>query len=154
MLKNNWTSIKINIMKSKILFLLLGILIVSCNVNNEKTAREVYTANRLKAITTAYNKKAATMEILYGNDVALNNLIGRPDTKANGAIYKLITWKQHPDPNWHYVNGNEEVLSVETVTITNITNYNVEEQQPHAKTNTEVNDRISYITGLRPAVMP
>lgn len=139
-------------MKSKILFLLLGILIISCNINKEKAAREVYNANGLSAITTAYNKNAATMQILYGNDIALNSLLA--GNKETGAVYKLITWKQHPDPNWHYVNSNAEVLSIETVTITKTDNYKITKQQTRAKTTAKIKDRIAYITGLRPAVMP
>lgn len=55
--------------------------------------------NTLKVMSSSINDKQGTIAIKYGN----------------GTHFKLMTWKQRPMPNWYGSNMNGQLLSIETV---------------------------------------
>ena len=142
-------------MKNKIILLLITILVVSSCNTATSDKREIFDSGKLKVITSLYNKKQQTMSVLYGNVLAFDGLISDDHQNIPGALFKFVTWKQKPNPFWYDVNGNSEVLTIETVEIIEL-NKAVYTKQQHSSNKNDVNDeqRISYITGFRAAVIP
>lgn len=147
-------------MKNTFFLLFITAVMISCTTENQMPDREIFDAGGLKVITSSYNKKQAIMSVLYGNALALDNLINEKDRNLPGEIYKMVTWKQQPDPYWFDVNSNAEILSIETVTAVGSGNnvkleYTIQQQKLlENKSASKLNERVHYITHQRPSIVP
>jgi hypothetical protein len=94
----------------------------------------------LKMMASFIDKKSAVTSVLY----------------SQGATRTLITWKQKNDKNWFGANVPGQLLSVEKVTIGQITSYEDHNAQGLViqADSARQNQRIKYILGLQPSVIP
>jgi hypothetical protein len=115
----------------------------------------------LKVITTFINRKDTTMSTLYGNPLALQKAMGLNKELTGGELFTLVTWKQQPDAHWFGANIPGDLQSVEVLkTLSNGEKVDVNYQRYAGKTlvlNPDTmykSERIKFILGQRPAVMP
>jgi hypothetical protein len=146
---------------SKIIVAVLGsfFLFTACKNEdpNKDHVRLVFDAGSLKFISSSLNKKKETMSALYGNTLALQSLLKKKDQPEAGTKIKLVTWKYHENPQ--YIGGTitGELLSVETIETNpnGITSYHKDTNAGNGNTsNTDKEQRIQYILGYQPVVMP
>lgn len=120
-----------------------------------------YNLDGLKVITSFVNKKQGTASTLYGNDLALKSAIDGNETIAANEVFTLVTWKQQDDSHWFGAKIPSDVESVEvikTVSSGNGVAVNYEQlkgKELAAKADTlGQTERIKYILGQKPSVMP
>jgi len=151
-------------MKNK--FLLFGVmaLFAACGHSPEAQSekREMFAAGGQKVITSFTDEKHGTMSILYGNAIALRNVLNNTG-KAPGEAFTLVTWQQIPNPRWYGTNINGNVKSVETVSILASVHgdipvvYNlVKGSLPEAYKDHKISsrERADFILSQRPSVFP
>lgn len=157
----------------KALHIFLGgcaLLLAACSNNkpvelyNTKAAlpsSPKYNLDGLKVITSFVNKTKGTASTLYGNDAALKSAIGGNKTTAANELFTLVTWKQQEDDHWFGAKIPSDVESVEvikTATSGNSVAINYERLEGKAlalKADTlGQGERIAYIWGQKPSVMP
>lgn len=137
----------------------------SYNVEASLPASFKFNQMGLKVITSAINAKAKTMSVCYGNDLAVNSArAGKQDHYPPGAVIALVTWQQQEDPKWFGGNIPGNIQTVEMIKIPvsadspgadDYHKFSGKELKETPKA--EISDqqrRISYISGLRAAVMP
>lgn len=146
---------------SKIIVAVLGSFFLFTACKNEDPNRDhvrlVFDAGSLKFISSSLNKKKETMSALYGNTLALQSLFKKKERPEAGTKIKLVTWKYHENPQ--YVGGTitGELLSVETVETNSNgkTSYWKETDSGDGNmSNIDKEQRIQYILGYQPVVMP
>jgi hypothetical protein len=102
-----------------------------------------------KVITTVVHQRDGSMSTLYGNDVAVKDArAGKP--YSAGAVVTLVTWEQRDDPHWFGGRIPAAVRSVEVL------RYDGGEPsyQSYRGSGLAKEARISYIAGLKAAVLP
>ncbi|CAM3979888.1 hypothetical protein SAMN06265348_104348 [Pedobacter westerhofensis] len=115
----------------------------------------------LKVISTAINKKNATMCTLYGNELALKTAIAG-NAPQPGEVLAMITWKQKEDEHWFGAKIPGELLSLEIIKTTGgqFENIKANYQRYEGKLLTLSNDTtgneksMRYIFAQQPSVMP
>ena len=155
----------------KALHIFLGgcaLLLAACSNNkpvelyNTKAALPAspkYNLDGLKVITSFVNKTKGTASTLYGNDAALKSAIDGNKTAADNELFTLVTWKQQDDDHWFGAKIPSDVESVEVIKTAvsgNNINYECLEGKGLAlKADTlGQGERIAYILGQKPSVMP
>jgi hypothetical protein len=115
----------------------------------------------LKVITSFINRKAGTMSTLYGNPLALKAATGLNKALEGGEAFTLVTWKQQPDEHWFGASIPGELETVEVLkTISDgsaiAINYERYEGRALARNPDTLrnNERIKFILGQQPSVMP
>jgi len=99
-----------------------------------------------KVITTVVHQREGTMSTLYGNDVAVKDArAGKP--YSAGAVVTLVTWEQRDDPHWFGGRIPGEGRTEEVVSY-------LGSGPVYKGKNTSEAPRISYIAGLKAAVLP
>ena len=100
-----------------------------------------------KVITTLAHPGEGTMSTLYGNDAAVKDArAGKP--YSTGAVVTLVTWEQRDDPHWF---GGRIPAAVRTVEVVKYTGAGAAYS---GNENASGQARISYIAGLKAAVLP
>jgi len=155
-----------------IYFILAGFLLTlaACNdkpdtaslVNNKASLPPSFNFDKmgLKVITSSINKKRHTMSILYGNEQALNT--AKLDNKSiiAGETFALVTWSQQADEHWFGAKIPADLLAVEVIKTTQTGENGIQYQRFEGKTLAVNSDtlhrfeRINYILGQKPSVMP
>lgn len=116
-------------------------------------------------ITSSIDKRASTMSVLYGNDVAVR--YARSNSQHDypvGAVLALVTWAQEEDVRWFGARIPGQVKSVEFVRVASGSNnqpahsYENYAGSPLARTSASEDvapeNRAAYLLSLRAAVMP
>lgn len=105
-------------MKYTILYGSILLLVSACTPNYTGHIRDLSFQNdNLRVITMLVNERANTIAVLFGNELTLKNKLAQKPPK-NGALYKLVTWRQQPNTFWYGSNINGALLCIETVEIT------------------------------------
>ncbi|MFC0518558.1 hypothetical protein ACFFGT_30365 [Mucilaginibacter angelicae] len=120
-----------------------------------------YNLDGLKVITSFVNKKQGTASTLYGNDLALKSAIDGNKALAANEEFTLVTWKQQDDDHWFGAKIPSDVESVEVIkTAASGNSVAINYQQLEGKGLAVKSDtlgqaeRIKYILGQKPSVMP
>ncbi|HUJ73110.1 MAG TPA: cytochrome P460 family protein [Verrucomicrobiae bacterium] len=116
-------------------------------------------------ITSSIDKRASTMNTLYGNDVAVR--YARSNSQQDyppGSVLSLVTWTQQEDTRWFGARIPGQVKSVEFVSVTAGPNnqpvYSYEDYEGSPLRRTSVaeggtpGNRAAYLVLERAAVMP
>jgi len=102
-----------------------------------------------KVITTVVHQREGSMSTLYGNDVAIKDArAGRP--YSVGAVVTLVTWEQRDDPHWF---GGRIPAAVHAVEVVRYMDGGPSYQSDKGSELVK-EARISYIAGLKAAVLP
>lgn len=120
-----------------------------------------YNLDGLKVITSFVNKTKGTASTLYGNDAALKSALEGNKTTGADEVFTLVTWKQQEDEHWFGAKIPSTVQSVEVVK-TEARGANVvldyqclEGAGLTLKADTlGKGERVAYILGQKPSVMP
>ncbi len=112
-------------------------------------------------IASLVDRRASTMSVLYGNDVAAQyaRSNARPDYPP-GSVLSLVTWTETEDSRWFGARIPGEVKSVQFVTVTGGPNdkpscsYENYEGAPLRRTQASDGRSAAYLLSLRAAVMP
>ena len=113
----------------------------------------------LKVITSSINKKQHTMNILYGNALALKAAADSTTNNIPGEVLALVTWAQQADDDWYGAKIPANLLSVEMLKTKKGKN-DIQYQRFDGKNlslnadTTNQNQRISYMLAQKPSVMP
>ncbi|RFM28529.1 hypothetical protein [Deminuibacter soli] len=135
------------------------IILASCGkpAGNQLT-RIVYDPHGLTLITSSVNKHLQTMSALYGNKEAYAAALAGDGHHVAGESFAFVTWQYHDDPVYYGSSINGELLSVETIHVESDTTYNYQLEKGNAQpvNGTVLNtaQRINYIFGYKPSVMP
>lgn len=155
-------------MKIRYCILVLLLAILACkqpevNINEDASLPESFQFDKLdlRTIGSTINSKARTTSILYGNNNALNALINPEESIKGEKILVFITWEQQDDPRWFGAKIPSDFLMMEILKTNDDfskkekINY-VLEKGKYFKTNieTDLENRIEYITQIQPAIMP
>jgi hypothetical protein len=71
-----------------------------------------------RVISSAVDERAATMAILYGNDVAVRNARTSPDRGyPPGSVLAVATWRRQDDEHWFGARIPGGLRSIEVVTV-------------------------------------
>ncbi|SFM89810.1 hypothetical protein SAMN05428949_1216 [Chitinophaga sp. YR627] len=113
----------------------------------------------LKVISTFIDRKQGLVSTLYGNDIALNAAKSGTQESARGLVMVMATWSQQPNPYWYGNNIPGRLRTVEMVTSNSQTGkhmYSTCDQKSWQGNSVIPNseERIRYILGLKPSVMP
>lgn len=157
-------------MKNLIVYLIMSVLVVSCNSKKEYEpvnenaslpASFDFNAMNLKVVTSSINHKKQTMITLYGTDSAINDLKDNLEkNEGKERILALITWSQKEDPYWYGAKIPNNLLSVEIIKSRQPFSENSEilyqkyEGKKLKKVSTDGTDRIHTILSMKPSIMP
>lgn len=155
-----------------ILFLLI---LLFSSVACQQTPRNINEASSLPAnfgiemanlqtINSIIQPKLGTSSILYGNKNALE-LLTNPHLSIKGEkVLVLITWQQRDDPRWFGAKSLSDFMTAEVLKteddfsqIDKIIYQIIEEESTAEKTiksESNIGQRIEFITSIRPAIMP
>lgn len=145
------------------LFPILLLSLPACSKLVEESGdRIVFHSEGLGVITSSANQALNTMSVLYGNMEAYNAALLANDRHVSDEIFTFVTWKYDENPLWLGSQINGELLSVEKIEVSSLPeegiaiNYRVEKGNPLPVNGIllERQERISYILGHRPAVLP
>jgi hypothetical protein len=155
-------------MKNILAYLLPVILLAACgradNRNDAASLPRTFNFEKLqlKTISTVINPAKGTTSTLYGNANALLALRMPDSARAGEKTLVLVTWKQQEDARWFGARipaGLEMIEVVKTGTAfkdpaqAQYQRYN-EKGTAVSATNDEQQQRIGFITSIKPAVMP
>lgn len=152
-------------MKYLYLILMSFIIFAACkpSVPSKEDTREVFDAGNLQVISSFANRKAKTMSVLYGNQLALQAALSDYQTHQPGEHYTLVVYRQVGNKYWYGSYQNGKLLSAEHLkTISSpegetLIQYNLEKGSPikgkSGKVDTE-QQRIEYIFTHRPSAFP
>ncbi|MEO3402360.1 hypothetical protein AAFN85_00555 [Mucilaginibacter sp. CAU 1740] len=128
------------------------------NTDAALPASPKYNLDGLKVITSFVNKTKGTASTLYGNDAALKSAIDANKTTSADEVFTLVTWKQQEDDHWFGAKIPSTVQSVEVLktSTTGTLDYSRLEGKELAspKDTLGQGERIAYILGQKPSVMP
>lgn len=157
-------------MKS-VYFLLVYISIVclGCKSNteksewiNQKASPKLDFSNKenpfqWQIITTRIDRKAKTMSILYGNDIAINYANDHSDSLyPQGSKLAFVTWAQKEDAQWFGANSPNSFKSIEWIIFDQNKNPNYSVQYGKNTTSQISNNayQIAKILSYKTAVLP
>jgi len=104
-------------MHTRNLILLAGLLTACSHAAQRIPAPEdLYTEEGLTVISTCFNPAEQTTSILFGNTAACTSANRGYAEHNEGEDYRLVTWRQHPNPLWFGGHINESILSIEQIT--------------------------------------
>jgi len=103
-----------------------------------------------QVITTVARPGEGTMSTLYGNAVAIKNARTGKGYAA-GAVVSLVTWEQRDDPHWF---GGRIPAAVRSIEVVNYGGAGPAYRMYRGNGNVSEQARISYIAGLKAAVLP
>lgn len=147
------------------------LLLAACSGNNTTAqlfntraslpASAAYNLDGLKVITSFVNKTKGTTSTLYGNNLALKLALDGNKTIAANEEFTLVTWQQQADDHWFGAKIPSAIATVEVIkTVAAGNNVSVNYQLLEGKSLTPNTDtlnqsnRIKYILGQKPSVMP
>ena len=149
---------------SALYILVLVFLALSCNERNtaDLAPEYLYDVQNQKVIKSIINNKRATIAIIYGNDIALQNAADSLPMPKTGASYTVVTWKQKPMPHWYGTNMNGVIYSIETMKVNQIANealtFDYDFQPVKGFTAGDIRpqktQRVHFITSQRAAIFP
>jgi len=140
---------------------------VTASINERATLTGSLPWNPLQwaVITSSIDKQAATMSVLYGNDVAVR--YARSGSQGNyppASVLSLVTWQQQEDVHWFGAKIPGQAKSVEFVSVTAgpgdqaAYSYEDYEGSPLRKASSSSDrspgSRAAYMLSERAAVMP
>ncbi|MCF2446656.1 hypothetical protein L0657_22050 [Dyadobacter sp. CY345] len=152
-------------MKIKILQCFIAHFILAGCTHADKTilAPEfVFGEENLHVITSGFNRRKSTNFTLYGNAIAINNGSDSSRSLLPGQVYKLVTWKQKPNPYWFGGYINDEILTIEILKVSQSgnrvvqTDYHVENSKKEIlhRNDSEKQSRIKFIREQKASVFP
>jgi hypothetical protein len=152
-------------MHKKTFFILsLGLFLFTCSRNNKTQLAPEYLFDQSDehVICSLINNKQGTISLIYGNDLAIKYAQDTLSTHVKGEKFVMVTWMQKPMPHWYGTNMNGNILSVETVNVSQTPNGNVmydyqlkQTDGRHLVKRDSINDkRIKLITSQMAAVFP
>lgn len=153
-------------MKSTYLYLIASLLLfpISCTPKknaNERYARVIFDPNGLKVIASSVNRQLGTMSILYGNARAYRRALTDSAAHTGGEEYSFVTWRYAGNPLYDGSDINGELLCIEHIETSSQANkvsiaYELKLGKPMPVKGKLLNklDRIHYIFGYRPSILP
>ncbi|AYL98141.1 hypothetical protein [Mucilaginibacter celer] len=128
------------------------------NTDAALPASPKYNLDGFKVITSFVNKTKATTSTLYGNDAALKSALDGNKSLAAGEVFTLVTWKQQDDEHWFGAKIPSKVQTIEVLKTgaTGVFDYSRLEgkELTSSKDTLGQGERIGYILGQKPSVMP
>jgi len=152
-------------MKTEILQLCLAwSFLVGCRQSDKSILAPeiIFEPGDLHVITSGFNRRQNTNFTLYGNALTLNHKDSSLVTLLPGQVFKLVTWKQKPNPYWFGGYINDEILTVEVLKIARSTSrgvhtdYHVENSKKEIlhRDDMEQKSRIKFICEQKASVFP
>lgn len=143
----------------------IGMLLLgSCHFSSNKVSKDVmFTAGKLKVISTGGNRKQKIMHTLYGNDQALSTSLRGDGKHTSGEKFTLVSWNEVDNKYWYGSNINGSLRSVESVIFRKdpkgkiAAEYKLVQGKRPSKLTGEfytTEQRKEIIMGIRPAVFP
>lgn len=142
---------------------ILLLSLTACSKSKKESGdRIVFHSDGLGVITSSANQTLKTMSVLYGNEEAYNAALLANGLHVSGEVFRFVTWKYDENPLWLGSQINGELLSVEKIEMTSLPDkstgidYQIEKGTPTSVNGVELDrqQRISYILGHRPSVLP
>lgn len=137
------------------------LLACSSEPRPELAPEKIFETPGMQPITSLFNKKAGTMSVLYGNDLALNAAKSENQKHIPGEIFTLVTSELEPNPCWFGGNINGERKVTETVKVLPAENgiqinYEVENNNGDVmkRYGADKQQRINFIFDQKAAVFP
>jgi hypothetical protein len=158
-------------MKNLISAVIIIVVLTACNrvdpnnqLVNEKAGLPVsfhFDHLGLKLMASFVNRNTGTMSVLYVRPIVQHGNSRKNYLGVAGNLFALVTWKKQEDRHWFGANIPGALQSVELISISTKSSGILTAYQKYtgkdlkvAKDTLGQHNRISYILGLRPSVMP